>query len=75
MQDGDFKTAFQELLDAERTNQVKSRVTQEGMMLLYGKWAAGNEPFPKETDIKTRAEGVTWGKTSLKERNSLFGAR
>ena len=56
------------MLDAERAGQVKGRVTQEAIMVLSGQWAAGNEPFPKETDIKTRAGGVAWGKEHLEKR-------
>ena len=71
MQEGDFKRAFRELLDAERTNQVKGRVTQEAMMLLSGQWAAGKETFPKEEkEVGTRAGGVVWGEKRLKERRT-----
>lgn len=66
MQDGDFKTAFQELLDAERTGQVKGRATREAMMLLYGTWTLGKHALP-EKDIETRADGVAWGKERLEE--------
>ena len=67
MQNGDFEAAFRELLDAERTNQVKGRVTQEGMMLLYGTWTMGKEAFPKEEKIKTREKGIAWGEKRLEE--------
>ena len=68
MQDGDFKVAFRELLDADRTNQVKGRVTQEGMMLLHGTWTLGKEAFPKEEkEANTRAGGVAWGEERLEE--------
>ena len=76
MQGGDFERAFRELLDADRTGQVKGRVTQEAMMLLSGQWAAGKEAFPKEEEeVKTRAEGIVWGEKRLKERSSRFGMR
>ena len=67
MQNGDFKAAFRELLDAERTNQVKGRVTQEGMMLLYGTWTLGKEAFPKEKEGETRAGAIAWGEKRLEE--------
>ena len=67
MQEGDFKRAFRELLNAKRTNQVKGRVTQEGMMLLYGTWTLGNKAFPKEEDIKTREKAIVWGEERLEE--------